>query len=153
MIRIPHREAANHNGGQVQFGPDGYLYLATGDGGGGGDPPENAQNLDVAARQADPDRPAAQGRPALHGPRLEPVRRRRPGATRSTPTGSATPTASPSTARDGHLMIGDVGQDSWEEIDYLSPAAARGANFGWDAYEGFGPFDSSRRQPDPRPGR
>ena len=44
IITIPHRAAANHNGGKISFGPDGYLYFATGDGGNGGDPPKNAQN-------------------------------------------------------------------------------------------------------------
>ena len=44
MIRIPHPTFDNHNGGVAAFGPDGLLYLSTGDGGGGGDPQQNAQN-------------------------------------------------------------------------------------------------------------
>jgi glucose/arabinose dehydrogenase len=43
VITIPHRAASNHNGGKLSFGADGYLYFATGDGGSGGDPPNNAQ--------------------------------------------------------------------------------------------------------------
>ena len=46
-------------------------------------------------------------------------------------------------------MIGDVGQDRWEEVDWLTPAAARGANFGWDAYEGFGLFAGPDASPIP----
>jgi len=45
VLTEPHRENSNHNGGQLQFGPDGYLYAALGDGGGSGDPHGNAQNL------------------------------------------------------------------------------------------------------------
>ena len=45
LLTISHSEFPNHNGGQLQFGPDGYLYIGTGDGGGGGDPHGNAQNL------------------------------------------------------------------------------------------------------------
>jgi glucose/arabinose dehydrogenase len=45
VLSVPHATYGNHNGGQLQFGPDGYLYIGTGDGGGGGDPDRNAQNL------------------------------------------------------------------------------------------------------------
>ena len=61
LLTIPHAEAGNHNGGQVQFGPDGKLWLATGDGGGGDDQFGHAQDPDVAARQADPARPGLAG--------------------------------------------------------------------------------------------
>ena len=61
LLTIPHAEAGNHNGGQVQFGPDGKLWLATGDGGGANDQFGHAQDPNVAARQADPARPGSAG--------------------------------------------------------------------------------------------
>ena len=63
VLEIAHDQRANHNGGQLQFGPDGYLYAATGDGGGGGDPLGNGQNLGTLLGKVlriDPRVPAAQ---------------------------------------------------------------------------------------------
>ncbi len=96
VIEIPHPVNANHNGGQLQFLGD-LLYFGTGDGGSGGDPPNNAQNLDSPARQAAADRPAPlRWASAYTVPASNPFVGRS-GATRSTATGSATPSASPST--------------------------------------------------------
>jgi glucose/arabinose dehydrogenase len=97
VLEIPHPTEENHNGGQLQFGPDGYLYLATGDGGGGGDPFRSAQDLeDLRGKMLRID-------PEL-GPNDAPARSRRttlssesPAATRSGPTGSGTRGASRST--------------------------------------------------------
>ena len=69
VIVIPHPGVANHNGGQLQFGPDGKLYAGTGDGGGAGDPRENAQNKQQAARQAPAHQPPQARLAALHGRR------------------------------------------------------------------------------------
>ncbi len=148
VIRIPHRDAANHNGGQVQFGPDGYLYLATGDGGGSGDPPENAQNLDVLLGKLlriDPRR--SNGRPYTV-PGSNPFIGA-PGRDEIYSYGLRNPYRFSFDRDGGHLVIGDVGQNRWEEVDWLTPAAARGANFGWDAYEGFWPFDDPDASPAP----
>ncbi len=119
VIRIQHRMAPNHNGGQLQFGPDGYLYFGTGDGGGGGDPKENAQNKDSLLGKLLRIDPRRASRQALHGPVLEPVRR---------PAGPRRdlllrpPQPLPVLVRPSrrHLVIGDVGQERWEEIDYLT---------------------------------
>ena len=73
VIRIPHPENSNHNGGQLQFLGN-LLYFGTGDGGSGGDPPNNAQNKRRPARQAAADRSPAAWRPPLHRARLQPVR-------------------------------------------------------------------------------
>ncbi len=67
--------------------------------------------------------------------------------TRSTRSASATPTASPSTARPSDIYIGDVGQENWEEIDRASKGGLRGANFGWDLFEGDHPYEGSNPPP------
>lgn len=98
ILSVGHPDFSNHNGGQLQFGPDGFLYLSTGDGGGGGDPLESGQSLDTLLGKLlriDP-RPGASRRPTRSRPtpRLPAGR----GGTRSGPTGCATPGASPSIA-------------------------------------------------------
>jgi uncharacterized protein (TIGR03437 family) len=127
---------ANHNGGQVRFGPDGYLYIAMGDGGSGGDPMGNGQNLnallgkllriDVESTSGQvgipPDNPfvnqaGARGEIWAYGLR-NPWRFSFDRATRD-------------------LWIADVGQDTYEEVD-LQPAASHGGeNYGWNRMEGF----------------
>jgi Glucose / Sorbosone dehydrogenase len=148
VIRIKHRLNENHNGGQVQFGPDGYLYLATGDGGSAGDPDENAQNIDVLLGKLIRIDPRRSGGQPYTVPASNPFVGA-PGRDEIYAYGLRNPYRFSFDRLDGHLAIGDVGQDTWEEIDYLTPAAARGANFGWDAYEGLGPFDSTDASPVP----
>jgi len=122
VIEIPHRANSNHNGGQLAFLGD-LLYLGTGDGGSGGDPPNNAQNRDSLLGKLlriDPRRPGA--RPEIYSYGLRnPFRFSFDTTTASQP----------------RIAIADVGQDRFEELDYLPVAAAKGANFGWDAFEGF----------------
>lgn len=150
VIEIPHPVNSNHNGGQLQF-LGSLLYFATGDGGSGGDPPNNAQNKNSLLGKLlriDP-RPAG-GRPY------------------------SVPSSNPFVARAGRdeiysyglrnpfrfsfdrgggaprIAIGDVGQDQFEELDYMSVAAASGANFGWDAFEGYAPYNGANSgTPDP----
>jgi glucose/arabinose dehydrogenase len=144
LIVIPHPGQANHNGGQLQFGPDGMLYIGTGDGGGAGDPGENAQ---------DPE--------SLLGKllRIEPRRRRGYSSPGSNPfaggagrdeiysLGLRNPFRFSFDRANGHLTIGDVGQSSWEEIDHLPFEAARAANFGWDNLEGNHFFEAPGTPP------
>ena len=141
----------NHNGGQLAFGPDGLLYIGTGDGGGGGDqhgPRGNAQDLGSLLGKIlriDP-RPAAGN--AYQRRRAQPVRLARAArAARSTPTACATRGASPSTARRAHSTIGDVGQDEYEEIDYVRRGDGKGANFGWRPFEGRTRYAPGERAP------
>jgi hypothetical protein len=136
---------ANHNGGLVLFGPDGRLYIGMGDGGGSGDPLRNGQNLssllgkllriDVDGRDpysVPPDNPFA-GRAGAR-PEIWAYGLRNPwrfGFDRAT----------------GTLLIADVGQDRWEEID-ASPAAGPGLNYGWNLMEAdhcFGARDCDSR--------
>jgi glucose/arabinose dehydrogenase len=125
LVVIPHPGQSNHNGGQLQFAPDGLLYAGTGDGGGAGDQPDNAQNPNSRLGkllQIDPSS----------------------GAVRVYAIGFRNPyrfsfdlVTDPGQPR---IAIGDVGQDRFDEIDYLPLAAAAGANFGWNDFEGFAPF-------------
>lgn len=132
---------ANHNGGAVAFGPDGYLYVSLGDGGSGGDPQGNGQSLETllgkilrldvdageAAHGIPDDNPFADGggRPEIW---LSGLRNPwRMGFDRAT----------------GDLWIGDVGQNAWEEID-VARAGGGGLNFGWNVMEGRHCFGSRR---------
>ena len=117
--------AANHNGGMLAFGPDGYLYWGLGDGGGGGDPYENGQNpttLLGSMLRLDVDGPAPYGAPGnAWGTEVWAIGLRNPWRfSFDEPTGL--------------LYIGDVGQNNWEEINVVAPQA--GLNFGWDILEG-----------------
>ena len=131
VIRIPHFNNANHYGGRVAFGPDGMLYLSTGDGGGGGDPQLNGQNaatllgkllrINVSALPytipADnPTWPTA-------------------GQNQNWAIGLRNPFRYSFDAPAGRLYIGDVGQGQREEIDAVSATAA-GLNYGWNIMEG-----------------
>lgn len=133
VIEFQHPGATNHNGGQLNFGPDGMLWIATGDGGGsgGGDPGENAQNLDVLLGKIlriDPREPSGYSIPS-NNPFVD-----APGRDEIWSYGFRNPWRF-SFGRDRTLLIGDVGQSAWEEIDYVTLRGARGANFGWDNYE------------------
>lgn len=143
LLTIPHRGASNHNGGWIGFGPDGFLYVAVGDGGGAGDPSDNAQNtssllgkilrLDVSSDgyPADPARNYAipAGNPfATAGGRPE-----------VWAYGLRNPFRNSFDPATGNLLIGDVGQNAVEEIDMMRPTDG-GANFGWAVLEGTSQF-------------
>jgi len=141
VISIPHPVNANHNGGQMQFLGD-LLYFGTGDGGSGGDPPNNAQSERVLLGKLlriDP-RPS-HGRP-YSVPRSNPFVGR-PGRDEIYSYGLRNPfrfSFDTTTAGRPRVAIADVGQDRFEELDYTTLGAAAGANFGWDAFEGFAPY-------------
>ena len=139
VIEIPHKANSNHNGGQLQFLGD-LLYLGTGDGGSGGDPPNNAQDRNSLLGKLlriDP-RPSG-GRP-YSIPADNPFAGRGGGRGEIYSYGLRNPfrfSFDEVTAKRPRLAIADVGQDRFEELDYTTVAAASGANFGWDAFEGF----------------
>jgi glucose/arabinose dehydrogenase len=141
---IPHPRFANHNGGQLQFGPDGFLYLGAGDGGSSGDPDENAQNPDQLLGKLlriAPRRKGGYGTPSSN-PFDD-------GAGRDEiyALGLRNPYRFSFDARTNDLLIGDVGQNEWEEIDRIGLRAARGANFGWDLLEGNHAFEGDPSNP------
>ncbi|MFJ9211608.1 hypothetical protein CU044_4248 [Streptomyces sp. L-9-10] len=129
---------SNHNGGDIRFGPDGYLYIAFGDGGSGGDPHGNGQKLDTLLGKLlriDPsggepyaipsdnpfvDDPNAKGEIWAYGLR--------------------NPWRFSFDAGTGDLLIADVGQSAWEEIDWAPADSEGGENYGWSSMEGNHPF-------------
>jgi glucose/arabinose dehydrogenase len=133
---------ANHNGGQLAFGPDGYLYIGLGDGGAGGDPYANAQNTDVLLGKilrldvnADPGPGRAYAIPA-DNPFAPGGVRPGGGAPEIWAYGLRNPWQFSFDAEDGALYIGDVGQGRWEEVN-RQPADSRGGeNYGWAVMEG-----------------
>lgn len=126
--------AANHNGGMLAFGPDGYLYAGTGDGGGAGDPMRNGQNLQSLLGKLlrlDIDR----GQP-YSIPLDNPFVGRQDARAEIWAYGLRNPWRFSFDRVTGDLWIGDVGQNEWEEID-LQPAGSRGGeNYGWSIMEG-----------------
>ena len=151
VIQVPHRAASNHNGGQLQF-LGRHLYIGTGDGGSGGDPPNNAQNRESLLGKLLRIDPRPRGGRPYTVPSGNPFVGR-PGRAEIYSYGLRNPfrfSFDRVTARRPRLAIGDVGQNRFEEIDYTTVAAASGANFGWDAFEGFAPYrDANGDTPDP----
>jgi hypothetical protein len=134
VISIPHADASNHNGGQLQFGPDGLLYLAPGDGGTGGAPARDLESLLGKLLRIDP-RGAAPG--AYTAPADNPYVGL-PGRDEIWLYGLRNPFRFSFDRANGDLVLGDVGQGTTEEIDHLPTASGRGrgADLGWNVCEG-----------------
>lgn len=143
---------SNHNGGKLLFGADGYLYIAHGDGGGGGDTELNAQNpntlkgkilrIDVSdacdstasGYCVPPDNPFVDDSPISALDEIWAFGLRNPWRVTMDP---------PALGGTGALLIGDVGQGAWEEVDY-EPAGQGGRNYGWARREGANDYDANR---------
>jgi glucose/arabinose dehydrogenase len=119
----------NHNGGQLQFGPDGLLYVGMGDGGSGGDPGNRAQNLGTRLGKLlrlNVDKRGARWQVAGYGLR--------------------NPWRFSWDRRTHDLYVGDVGQNAWEEIDLRTPRQQRALNnYGWRVWEGRARFTVGQR--------
>ena len=145
LLVVPHPVNTNHYGGQLYFSKgDGYLYMGTGDGGSGGDPPNNAQNLNVLLGKM--------LRLDVNGTGAVPCGQ-------TTPMPYAIPASNPFVGVAGcdeiwayglrnpfrfsfdrvtnDLLIGDVGQNLYEEVDFQAAASVGGENYGWRLMEGF----------------
>jgi glucose/arabinose dehydrogenase len=125
----------NHNGGQINFGPDGYLYVALGDGGSGGDPGNRAQNLGTVLGKILRIAPRTSGSPAYTVPADNPF----VGNTAARPEiwhyGLRNPWRWSFDRANGEQWIADVGQGDYEEVNHVG-AGAKGVNFGWNKREG-----------------
>lgn len=123
LLSIPH-PLSNHNGGQLAFGPDGSLFVGTGDGGGAGDPERDALDPDsLLGKLLTLDVDEATPEPSVYA------------------LGLRNPWRFSFDRQTGDLWIGDVGQDSLEEIDFLPAGSPPGTDFGWPAYEGTREYD------------
>jgi Ca2+-binding RTX toxin-like protein len=140
IITIPHPGQTNHNGGAMVFGPDGMLYLGVGDGGGGNDPGENAQDkneflgkilrLDINGDDfgaADRNYAIPSDNAFVGTAGLDEI----------WATGVRNPWRISFDPATGDFYIGDVGQGAREEVDYVAAGTVAGLNFGWDFREGF----------------
>jgi glucose/arabinose dehydrogenase len=136
IITIPHPTNANHNGGTVAFGPDGYLYAGPGDGGSANDPPNNAQNINQLLGKIiriDVNNVPAGQVPQYNIPPSNPFAGATAGADEIFAVGMRNPYRfSFDRGGTGQLWAADVGQNSWEEVDII----VNGGNYGWRLYEG-----------------
>jgi glucose/arabinose dehydrogenase len=144
VIRVPHFRL-NHKGGQLQVGPDGMLYAGFGDGGAGGDPDENAQNLGRMLGKLIRIDPKPSGGYVI--PSDNPFRGRTGARPEIYAYGLRNPWRFSFDRRGGSLTIGDVGESEVEEIDF-EPGRTGGReprggyNFGWDTFEGRSRYES-----------
>ena len=137
ILTIPHSKNgttfANHNGGSLRFGPDGYLYAGVGDGGGGGDPFGSGQDRNVLLGKI--LRLDVNSAPPYIPPTNPFV-----GVANTRPEiwayGVRNPWRISFDRLNGDFYIGDVGQDAWEEIDFQTAGSSGGANYGWNVREG-----------------
>lgn len=136
ILKIPHHEFPNHNGGQLAFGPDGYLYIGVGDGGSEGDPHGNGQNTMVLLGKL--LRIDVEGLQSPYGiPSDNPFASGTAGAREIWAYGLRNPWRFSFDRANGDIWIGDVGQDSWEEIDFQPHSSRGGENYGWNRTEGM----------------
>lgn len=138
VLAVP-QPFTNHNGGDVEFGPDGFLYVALGDGGSSGDPDGNGQDTQALLGKVlriDPSAPADGRGYAI--PEDNPFADGEGGAPEVWLYGVRNPWRLTFAPESGDLWVADVGQGAWEEVDLLPAAdgAGAGANLGWNELEG-----------------
>jgi glucose/arabinose dehydrogenase len=138
VITIPHPNNTNHNGGTLHFGKDGYLYLSTGDGGGSGDVPNNAQNTSILLGKM--------LRLAVNASTAAPYYTIPPGNPFGNEVyayGLRNPFRWSFDRETNDIWIGDVGQGAFEEIDHRKFDSINAVNFGWRCYEGNSTYNTA----------
>ncbi|MBK5286821.1 MAG: PQQ-dependent sugar dehydrogenase, partial [Bacteroidia bacterium] len=148
----------NHDGGNLMFGKDGYLYISMGDGGSGGDPQNRAQNIDsllgktlrIDVRNPNPPYYFSPTTNPFYGggaPSSIPYLGTLPGRNEIYNWGLRNPWRCSIDRMTGDKWIADVGQNLWEEIDYESRCDSMGHNYGWRCYEGNAAYSTIGCQP------
>ena len=147
VLEIDHPNG-NHNGGQLAFGPDGYLYIGTGDGGAANDPDRNSLDLGELLGKILRIDPRQDGDQPYTVPADNPFIDTDGARSEIWAYGLRNPWRFSFDPATGELWIGDVGQGQWEEVDLAraDDGGGRGLNFGWSAYEGTHRFNDD--QPD-----
>jgi glucose/arabinose dehydrogenase len=135
----------NHNGGQLAFGPDGYLYIGLGDGGAGGDPFGNGQSLESLLGKVLRIDPRPGGGKPYRIPPDNPFVGKDNASPEIWAYGLRNPWRFSFDSETGDLWIGDVGQNEREEIDFQPAESDGGENYGWNLMEGSLPFASEER--------
>jgi glucose/arabinose dehydrogenase len=151
------QDFSNHNGGNILFGPDGFLYIGRGDGGSGGDPCENAQDplaLNGKMLRIDVSGSTFGGGRLTRGsedcglvgnyaiPPDNPFASDADGTCNEIwALGLRNPWRWSFDRQTGDLFIGDVGQENWEEVDFEPASSPGGSNWGWDCYEANASFE------------
>ncbi len=147
LLTIAHPNFANHNGGQLQFGPDGYLYIGTGDGGSGGDPNNRGQDrtqLLGKILRIDVDHGSLYAIPPTN-----PYFGFNSARNEIWAYGLRNPWRFSFDRATGDLWIADVGQDAYEEVDFQPATSIGGEDYGWRKMEGFHCFNPSTNCGDP----
>jgi glucose/arabinose dehydrogenase len=134
---------SNHNGGNLAFGPDGYLYIGLGDGGSGGDPMGNGQSLRTLLGKMLRIDPRPFGGKAYGIPPDNPFATRAGARPEIWAYGLRNPWRYSFDPLSGDLWIGDVGQNAWEEVDRQPGGSPGGQNYGWNRLEGTHPYAGS----------
>lgn len=147
LLTIAHPDFANHNGGQLQFGPDGFLYIGVGDGGSAGDPNNHGQDISQLLGKLlriDVDHGSPYAIPSSN-----PFAQRTGARGEIWAYGLRNPWRFSFDRENGDLWIGDVGQDAYEEVDLQPAASAGGQDYGWRKMEGFHCYDPATNCADP----
>ena len=140
QVLVVDQPYANHNGGNLAFGPDGDLYIGLGDGGSEGDPNGNGQNLSTLLGKMLRISPRPAGGAPYTIPPDNPFVGRPDARPEIWAYGLRNPWRYSFDRATGDLWIGDVGQDAWEEIDRQPAGSAGGQNYGWNLVEGTHPY-------------
>jgi glucose/arabinose dehydrogenase len=140
QVLFVHQPFTNHNGGDLVFGPDGYLYIGLGDGGSEGDPMNEGQRLDTLLAKMLRIDPRPSGGQPYGIPRDNPFVGHAGARPEIWAYGLRNPWRYRFDRQTDDLWIGDVGQNMWEEIDFQPAGSKGGENYGWNRMEGNHPY-------------